>query len=65
VSLDPTTRTAILIFGLAFCAFFALISISVAIDSGFDVFTVISLLIVGMIGAGLIGAIRNPPPGDE
>jgi hypothetical protein len=65
VTLDPTTRTAVLIFGLTFCAFFAVISISVAIDSGFDIFTVISLVIVGMIASGLIGAIRNPPPGDE
>jgi hypothetical protein len=65
VTLDPTTRTAVLIFGLTFCVFFAVISISVAIDSGFDIFTVISLLIVGMIASGLIGAIRNPPPGDE
>ncbi len=62
--MDPTTRTAVLILGLTFCAFFAVISISVAIDSGFDIFTVISLVIVGMIAAGLIGAIRNPPPGD-
>jgi hypothetical protein len=37
-------------------------TISVAIESSFDIFTVISLLIVGMIAAGLIGAIRNPPP---
>ena len=65
MTLDPTTRIALLSFGLAFCAFFALITISVAIDSGFDIFTVISLLIVGMIASGLIGAIRNPPPGDE
>ena len=47
---------------IAFCVLFALISIEVAVESGFDIFTVISLLIVGMIGAGLIGAIRNPPP---
>jgi hypothetical protein len=59
--LDPTTRSALLGFGLLFCAVFALMTISVAIESSFDIFTVISLLIVGMIAAGLIGAIRNPP----
>jgi hypothetical protein len=59
---DPTTRTAILAFGLAFCGLFALLSISAALDTGFSILTVISLLIVGMIAAGLIGAIRNPPP---
>lgn len=63
--MGPTTRTALLGFGLAFCAFFALITISAAIDTGFGIFTVISLLIVGMIVSGLISAIRNPPPGDE
>jgi hypothetical protein len=59
---DPTTRSALLGVAIAFCALFALISIEVAVESGFDIFTVVSLLIVGMIGAGLIGAIRNPPP---
>ena len=60
--MDPTTRQALLGFGIMFCAIFALMTISVAIESSFDIFTVISLLIVGMISAGLIGAIRNPPP---
>jgi hypothetical protein len=59
--MDPTTRLALLGFGLLFCVVFGLMTISVAIDSGFDIFTVVSLLIVGMISAGLIGAIRNPP----
>lgn len=60
--MTPGTRSALLGFGIAFCAFFALLTISAAAESGFGVFTVISLLIVGMIAAGLIGAIRNPPP---
>jgi len=60
--LDPGTRQALLGFGIAFCGIFALLTIQVAIESGPDIFTVISLLIVGMIATGLIGAIRNPPP---
>ncbi|MDP9189276.1 MAG: hypothetical protein M3O25_08505 [Actinomycetota bacterium] len=60
--MDPGTRTAILIAGITFCALFAGLTISVALDSGFDVFTVIGLLIVAMIATGLVGAIRNPPP---
>jgi hypothetical protein len=64
LALDPTTRTTLLGFGLLFCVLFGLMTISVALDSGFDIFTVISLLVIGMIAAGLIGAIRNPP-GDE
>jgi hypothetical protein len=62
--LDPGTRQALLGFGIVFCAIFGLMTIEVAIESSFDIFTVISLLIVGMIAAGLIGAIRNPPPGE-
>jgi len=61
--MEPGTRTALLGFGIAFCAIFGLLSLSVAFDSGFSVLTVISLLIIGMIAAGLIGAIRNPPDG--
>lgn len=60
--MDPGTRTAILISGITFCVVFAAMTIAVALDSGLTVFTLIGLLIVGMIGAGLIGAIRNPPP---
>ena len=60
--MDPGIRSAILGFGIAFCALFALMTISVAVDSGISILTVVSLLIVGMIAPGLIGAIRNPPP---
>ncbi len=47
---------------IAFCALFALMTISVALEYGFDVLTIISLLVIALIGSGLIGAIRNPPP---
>lgn len=60
--MDPGIRSAILGFGIAFCALFALMTISVAVESGVSILTVVSLLIVGMITTGLIGAIRNPPP---
>jgi hypothetical protein len=59
--MDPDVRTALLAIGVVFCAGFAAITLSVAADSSFDIFTVISLLIVAMIATGLIGAIRNPP----
>jgi hypothetical protein len=60
--MDPDLRTALLAAGLIFCAAFAYLSVSVAVDTGFDIFTLTSLVIVGMIVAGLVGAIRNPPP---
>ena len=59
--MDPNVRTAILVGGLSFCVIFGGMTISVAAESSFDIFTVVALLIVGMIAAGLIGAIRNPP----
>lgn len=59
--MDPDLRTAILIGGLIFCGGFAALTISVALDSGVDVFTVVSVVIIGMIASGLFGAIRNPP----
>jgi hypothetical protein len=60
--MDPDLRTAILAGGLIFCALFGALTISAAIDTGPDIFTVVSFVIIGMIAAGLIGAIRNPPP---
>ena len=60
--MEPDLRIALLAVGLVFCTGFGAITLAAAAESGFSFLTVISLLIVGMIGAGLIGAIRNPPP---
>jgi hypothetical protein len=69
--LDPDLRNALLVLGLLFCGFFAVVTIYVIADTGLHLRTYgdigaiilygISLLIIGMIAAGLIGAIRNPP----
>ena len=69
--MDPDLRTALLLLGLIFCGFFAAVTLYVIADTGLHVRTygdigaialyVVSLLIVMMIGAGLIGALRNPP----
>jgi hypothetical protein len=69
--LDPDLRNALLILGLIFCGFFAAITLYVIADTGLRLRTYgdigalilygISLLIIVMIAAGLIGAIRNPP----
>jgi hypothetical protein len=69
--LDPDLRNALLVLGLLFCAFFAVVTIYVIADTGLHLRTYgdigaiilygISLLIIGMIAAGLIGALRNPP----
>jgi hypothetical protein len=59
--MDPDLRTALLVLGVVFCAGFLALTLSAAAESGFDILTLVSLLIVGMIATGLIGAIRNPP----
>jgi hypothetical protein len=69
--LDPDLRNALLLLGLVFCGFFAAITIYVIVDTGLRLRTYgdigaialygVSLGVVGMIAAGLIGALRNPP----
>ena len=69
--MDPDLRNALLLIGLLFCGFFAAVTIYVIADTGLHLRTYgdigaiilygVSLLIVGMIAAGLIGALRNPP----
>jgi hypothetical protein len=68
---DPDLRNTLLILGLIFCGFFAVATIYVIVDTGLRLRTYgdigaialygISLLIVVMIAAGLLGALRNPP----
>jgi hypothetical protein len=69
--LDPDLRNALLLIGLIFCGFFAAVTIYVIVDTGLSLRTYgdigaiamygVSLGIVGMIAAGLLGALRNPP----
>jgi hypothetical protein len=69
--LDPDLRNALLVLGLIFCGFFAVITLYVIADTGLHLRTYgdigaiglygVSLGIVGMIAVGLIGALRNPP----
>ena len=69
--MDPDLRNALLLVGLIFCGFFAAVTIYVIVDTGLRLETYgdigaiilygISLLVVAMIAAGLIGALRNPP----
>ena len=40
----------------------AALTVSVAVRNGPDVLTVVSLLILAMLGFGVVGALREPPP---
>jgi hypothetical protein len=54
-------RSVLLWVALAFCLVFGGLTASVAADSGFDIFTVVSFGIVIMIMLAVLGAIKNPP----
>jgi hypothetical protein len=72
--MDPGLRTALLSLGIGFCAVFGILTLVAAVRLGFGLanygdllalgFLGISLLVIAMITAGLVGAIRNPPPDD-
>ncbi len=69
--MDPDLRSALLGVGIAFCAIFGVLTIYAAVNFGLGLrtfgdllalgFLAVSLLVIAMIAAGLIGAIRNPP----
>jgi hypothetical protein len=54
-------RDVVLIVALLFCLAFAGMTAAVAGQSGLDLLTVISFVIVGLIMLGVLGALRNPP----
>lgn len=55
-------QSAILAVVLAFVAIFGAMTISVALDTGFDILTVLALLVLALIGFGVIGALLSTPP---
>jgi hypothetical protein len=59
--MEPEVRTAVLTAGVVFCLLFLTLTLGVVADSGLDVLTVASFVVIGLLAIGLIGAIRNPP----
>ncbi len=57
-------RTLILATALVFTAGFAALTVYSVGAGGFDVLTVLSLLVIAMFAFGIVGALRNPPPED-
>lgn len=70
--MDPDLRTALLGVGIGFCVIFGALTIYAGVQLGVGLssygdllalgFIVVSFGVIAMIAAGLIGAIRNPPP---
>jgi hypothetical protein len=54
-------RTAILSAALAMIALLAFLTIDVAVRTGLDVLTVLSVVVLAMFGFGIVGALRHPP----
>jgi quinol-cytochrome oxidoreductase complex cytochrome b subunit len=46
---------------LVFIAGFAFLTVAAAIDQGFTVASLISILILVLLAVGIVGALRNPP----
>jgi hypothetical protein len=59
--MDPDVRTAIVAVGMVFCLMLGGLTLGVIAESGLDILSLTSLVIVGLLLVGLIGAIRNPP----
>jgi hypothetical protein len=46
---------------LVFIAGFAFLTIAAAIEQGFTIATLLSILILALLAVGIVGALRNPP----
>ena len=59
--MDPDLRSLLLAVGTFFVFAFGLMTVVVIGQSGLDILTLTSLVIVALVGFGLYGAFRNPP----
>ena len=57
-------RAAILAAALLFIAILAALTVIAVIAEGVNVLTLVSLLVLAMLGFGIGGALRSPPPPD-
>jgi hypothetical protein len=56
-------RSAFLLVAFIFCLGFGGMTVAVAAESGLDILTLTSFLIVVMLMLAVLGALRNPPGG--
>jgi hypothetical protein len=54
-------RIVILGLALAFLAIFGFLTMYVIFSSGIDLLVVVSLILLGLVGFGVIGALSTPP----
>jgi hypothetical protein len=58
---EASVRNAFLLVALLFCLLFAGMTAAVTAESGVDIFTLTSFLIIAMLMLAVLGALRNPP----
>jgi hypothetical protein len=56
------TRLVVLTVVVLFVVGFAALTISAVAEQGVTLATLVSLVVLLLIGVGVIGALRNPPP---
>jgi hypothetical protein len=49
---------------LAIICLLAFLTISVAVKDGIDILTVVSVIVLALLGIGVLGALSTPPPPD-
>jgi hypothetical protein len=54
-------RILVLGAALVFIAGFAFLTVAAVIEQGFTIASLLSILILGMLAIGIVGALRNPP----
>jgi len=59
-----SARTVILGAALLFIGILAALTAYVCVTSGISVLTPVALLVLGLFGTGVVGALRHPPPED-
>lgn len=54
-------RQVVLVVALVFIGMFAALTLSALAREGPDVLTLLSALVLALLGFGVVGALRNPP----
>lgn len=57
-------RTTLLVTAFVFLTGFFGLTVYAAIDRGFTILTVVSLLVIGFMAIGIFGALATPPDDD-
>jgi hypothetical protein len=54
-------RTVVLFVSLGIICLLAFLTITVAVEEGIDILVILSLIVLGLLGFGVLGALTTPP----